>query len=423
MNITNFILGFGFWVLGAAVAQAQALIPDSYIVTFKQPSVAAQGLSVAAFAPPKRGQLQAASATEVSAASALRSQLKISGNVRAVFGLINAAHLNISAAEAQKLRSDPRVLRVEQNRTVSVAATQMNPGWALDRMDQTYTWPNNQYNDPFDGTGRTIYILDTGLNLANPTVAAEFGGRAQIIYDVNGSNGYDCHSHGTGVAAAAAGKTYGVAKNANLVIGKITTGCTGSAEFSTIIMAFNWLTNNAPRGAIVNLSFGTDCAPWTNFALESAIKAAHDAGIIVVIAAGNASCNASGNSLTRLAQAFVVGATSNKYLTSYQKDAMATFTGYGSNIAGFAPGVGVMLLNNLGQRVAVNGTSFAAPYVAGLFAAGCQATGTFCNTMTNASVAYQALKDQAVKGSIVTDAGSASLPSATPSRFFVRNGW
>ena len=410
--------------MGAAVAQAQELIPDSYIVTFKQPSAAAQGLSVAAFAPPKQGQMQAASVMELSAASALRSQLKISGNVRAVFDRINAAHLDISAAEAQKLRSDPRVLRVEQNRTVSVAATQMNPGWALDRMDQTHTWPNNQYFAPFDGTGRTIYILDTGLNLANPTVAAEFGGRAQIIYDVNGGNGYDCHSHGTGVAAAAAGKTYGVAKNANLLIGKITSGCTGNTDNATIAMAFNWLAGNAQRGSIVNLSFGSrDCTLWTNFALESAIKAAHDAGIIVVVAAGNASCNTSANSFTRLSQAFVVGATSNKYLTSFQKDAMATFTGHGSNIAGFAPGVGVLSLNHLGQRVAVFGTSFAAPYVAGLFASGCQATGTFCNTMANASLVYQALKAQAVQGSIVTDAGSTALPAGTPSRFFVRNGW
>jgi hypothetical protein len=45
---------------------------------------------------------------------------------------------------------------------------------------------------------------------------------------------------------------------------------------------------------------------------------------------------------------------------------MATFTGHGRNIAGFALGVGVLSLNHLGQRVAVNGTSFAAQYVAGL---------------------------------------------------------
>lgn len=415
--------------------QAQTLIPDSYLVTFKQPSGATQGLAMAAFAPLARGQLQAASVTSVSAANALRSQLKISGNVRAVFDRINAAHLNISAAEAEKLKSDPRVLRVEQDRSVSVAATQMNPGWALDRMDQTYTWPNNQYNYAFDGTGRTIYILDSGLNLANPTVAAEFAGRAQIIYDVNGANGYDCvlwpdgsTGHGTQVATAAAGKTYGVAKNANLMIGKITNGCTFSTSVSTITMAFNWLAGNAPRGSIVNLSFGTDCDPWTNYALESAIKAAHDAGIIVVIAAGNASCNTSGNSLTSLSQAFVVGATSNKYLTTLQKDAMAAFptgrgTGYGANIAGFAPGVAVMLINDKGQFVSASGTSFAAPYVAGLFAAGCQAAGMLCNTMGNAGVAYQELKDKAVKGSIVTDAGSAGLPSSTPSRFFARNGW
>lgn len=419
------IWAFGFWLwTGVAIAQAQSLISDSYIVTFKQPGVARQGFSVAAFAPRALSQMQAASTLSDSTASSLRSQLKISGSVRSVYDRINAVHLNISATEAQKLQSDPRVLRVEQNRTVSLVGTQMNPGWALDRIDQAYTWPNNQYNYAFDGTGRTVYVLDSGLNLAHPTVAAEFGGRAQIIYDVNGGNGSDCYFHGTAVAAAAAGKTYGVAKNAKLMIAKITSGCTDSTDTAVLTMALNWLAGNAPRGSIVNLSVGLEsCAPYTNYAMESAIKAAHDAGIIVVMAAGNASCDTSANSFTRLSQAFVIGATSEKYLTSLQKDAMATFTGHGGNIAGFAPGVRVLLLNHNGQKILADGTSFAAPYVAGLFAAGCQAAGTLCNTMGSASVAYQALKDKAVNGSIVTDAGASNLPSATPSRFFVRNAW
>ena len=38
-------------------------------------------------------------------------------------------------------------------------------------------------------------------------------------------------------------------------------------------------------------------------------------------------------------------------------------------------------------------------------------------------IKHQALKDKAVNGSIVTDAGSSTWPSTTPSRFFVRNAW
>ncbi len=42
----------------------------------------------------------------------------------------------------------------------------------------TYVYTNT-------GAGREIYILDSGLDLSNPTVAAQFGGRASVIWDVN----------------------------------------------------------------------------------------------------------------------------------------------------------------------------------------------------------------------------------------------
>ena len=42
-----------------------------------------------------------------------------------------------------------------------------------------------------------------------------------------------------------------------------------------------------------------------------------------------------------------------------------------------------------------NGTSFAAPYIAGIFAAGCQAVGNLCDTMPTALTAYNELRNQA----------------------------
>ena len=305
----------------------------------------------------------------------------------------------------------------------------MNPGWALDRLDQTYTFLNNQYNYPYDGTGRKIYILDTGLNLANNLVSNEFGGRATILYDVNGENGNDCYGHGTSVASAAAGKVYGVAKNATLLVGKISVQCSGNAAVSTMIMAFNWLASNAPRGSIVNLSFGVSgCSAFVDTALEKAIRAAYNSGVIVVIAAGNYGCDTANSSFTKLPEAFVVGASQNKFLYNFQKDAMAVWsstqsTNYGANVAGFAPGQDVLLMSYTGNPVASGGTSFAAPYVAGLFAAGCHATVNFCDTIVNAGVAYQALKNNAVTGSVVTSTNSSTLPAGTASRFFVRNAW
>jgi hypothetical protein len=55
-------------------------------------------------------------------------------------------------------------------------------------------------------------ILAICLNINNSKVAAEFGGRASVIWDVNfAGKGEDCTGHGSMVSSAAAGKTYGVA--------------------------------------------------------------------------------------------------------------------------------------------------------------------------------------------------------------------
>jgi subtilisin family serine protease len=61
----------------------------------------------------------------------------------------------------------------------------------------------NSYQYEYDGSGRTIYVLDSGLNINNPKVAAEFGSRASILSDVNfAGKGEDCVGHGTMVSSA-----------------------------------------------------------------------------------------------------------------------------------------------------------------------------------------------------------------------------
>ena len=80
-----------------------------------------------------------------------------------------------------------------------------------------------------------------------------------------------------------------------LIMVKITDGCTGDIYVSTAVLAFNWLAENAPAGTIVNMSYGVKdkyCKKtWHSPSLEDAIKKAHDAGIIVVVSAGNEGCN------------------------------------------------------------------------------------------------------------------------------------
>lgn len=214
-----------------------------------------------------------------------------------VFGSINAIHVTMDSNEKTRLSQDDRVDFIEEDILLHASSTQENPGWALDRIDEpgtTYV-DDGTYEYTNDGSGRTIYILDSGLNLDIQAVADEFGGRASVFWDVNGKGGKDCTGHGSMVSSAAAGSTYGVAKGATLIMAKITDGCTGDSYVSTSVLAFNWLAENAPAGTIVNWSHGfydKFCKnPWHSLSLENAIKKAHDAGIIVVVSAGNEGCN------------------------------------------------------------------------------------------------------------------------------------
>ena len=345
-------------------------IKDSYIVTFK-PSKEGQARLILPPAnvesrrgmpAPKFGEHSNGQSKE-----ALASTLGIKGKVLSIFEASNAVHLQIDAAQAEKLRADPRVLRVEQDRVlVSAQNIQVNPGWALDRLDQTNTVLNGQYIFNANGAGQTIYVLDSGLDLVNPQVANEFGGRASVIWDVNGQGGVDCHGHGTQVASTAAGARFGLAKGATIIAAKINVGCTRNSAVSTSILAFDWLAINAPRGTIVNWSQGfqnnpAGCAQITNTALETSMRAAFTAGIIVIVAAGNDGCNTADFTPTRIPEVFVVGATDNTRLAVGQ-DARATFSRFGINISAFAPGGAVWAMNFNGNTVSVNGTSFSAPW-------------------------------------------------------------
>ena len=440
MNLlVTLVLGTTLTFCNIALAELYAPVPrdpfvkDSYIVTFKP---AEPGRAPVIMPPvtdpekrrnqptPKFGEHSSGQSKEQLAAT-----LGIKGKVLSIFDANNAAHLQIDATQADKLRADPRVLNVEQDRVVVSAQTvQINPGWGLDRMDQPGTVLNQQYAFNANGAGQIIYVLDSGLDLNNPTVAAEFGGRASVIYDVNGQGGADCHGHGTRVASIAAGATYGLAKGATVIAAKINTGCTRGSVTSTSVMAFNWLANNAnaPRGTIVNFSNGFQteirCQPVISASLENSIRAAVNAGILVIVAAGNDGCNTADFSPTRMPEAFVVGA-SDQSRFAFGQDARASFSRFGTNVSTFAPGSAVGAMNFNGQFISDSGTSFSAPYIAGLFAAACQRFAPFCSDPVNtAATIYNEARGLGALGNVV-DPGGAPLPAGTPSRFISRQPW
>jgi hypothetical protein len=75
-----------------------------------------------------------------------------------------------------------------------------------------------------------------------------------------------------------------------------------------------------------------------------------------------------------------------------------------------------------GSQGTWSGTSFAAPYIAGVFAIGCQATAPFCSLSTSATgTIYDALRNTGAIGTVTNPDGSA-LTGAT-SRFIWKQAW
>ncbi|KAH7137708.1 peptidase S8/S53 domain-containing protein [Dactylonectria macrodidyma] len=267
--------------------------------------------------------------------------------------------------------------------------TQLNAPWGLARISQkaggnTGAFGAGYYYDGTAGTGVRVYVVDTGIR----TTHTEFGGRA--VWGANfitGSPNTDENGHGTHVSGTIAGKTFGVAKLATVVAVKVLDK-NGSGTMSGLILGLNWAVSNAKsRGiankAVVNMSVGGAYTASVN----TAVKAATDAGLTVVVAAGNNGDDASLYSPSSAPSAITVGAVEGTNFRTW-------FSNYGSLVDIFAPGSSILSSYHLSDTSSryLAGTSMASPHVAGLAAyfiakEGLSGSTAVTNRILNAAVA------------------------------------
>jgi subtilisin family serine protease len=299
---------------------------------------------------------------------------------------------------ARALSEDPRVAYVEEDSSGELLQTgeitQRNPGWGLDRIDQTGALLDNRYR--YDETGQDvdIHIIDSGIRRNHVEFDDPDTGASRVLTfknyarDANGTldpnAGGDVVNHGTGVASIAAGKTVGVARKARIhsyrVVrqnddGSRTLKKSWFVQAVDDVIAHRNRPENVNRGAVINISLMFNISA----AVDRAVRRALDARVVVCIGSGNSPVAArltyngpdpAGYSPQRVTGALTVAATLNPSTQTPVADVRASTALVGQVVDLFAPGDTITMAgNNSNTTLGTNsGTSFASPYVAGVAA-------------------------------------------------------
>ncbi|WP_328478235.1 S8 family peptidase [Actinoplanes sp. NBC_00393] len=360
---------------GAQAAPAEAdvlavpgaeVVPDSYVVVLKS------------------GKVARAVAAEHKAAVA-HTYAKV----------FNGFAATMSARKARQVAADPDVAFVQPNVIHRISDTQTNPpSYGLDRIDQRNRPLNQAYTYSTTASNVHAYIIDTGIRTSHN----DFGGRASSGFDaIDGGTADDCNGHGTHVAGTVGGTAHGVAKGVQLHAVRVL-NCEGSGTTAQVVAGIEWVTANAVKPAVANMSLGGGA----DTALDNAVRASISSGVSYAIAAGNGlfglfALDACTQSPARVATALTVSATNSS-------DAKPSWANRGTCVDVFAPGISITSAWSTSNTATntISGTSMAAPHVAGaaaLYLAG--------NTGATPAQVHAAIVGNATTG-VVTSPGSGS---------------
>ncbi|XP_072047813.1 aqualysin-1-like [Amphiura filiformis] len=295
----------------------------------------------------------------------------IQTEIRYKFGhVLNGFSLRIPDTFVEWLRGLDGVEYIEEAGVVRPQASQYNPPWGLDRINQENLPLDYWYSYTYTGYGVNVYVIDSGIRYSHN----DFGGRAYSFWDFQGGYGEDCNGHGTHCSGTIGGYTYGVAKNVILYNARVFP-CSGSSSTDTIIAvsptvfhyhyfisfyliitAMDYVGYYGLRPAVVSMSLGGGASN----AQDLAVRNLYYAGFVVSVAAGNDNANACYYSPARAPEAITVGATD-----SY--DVRSTFSNYGSCLDLFAPGTDITSAwyRSDSDSATISGTSMACPHVSG----------------------------------------------------------
>ncbi|MFJ5535366.1 type VII secretion-associated serine protease mycosin [Streptomyces sp. NPDC093261] len=215
------------------------------------------------------------------------------------------------------------------------------------------------------GEGVTVAVIDTGVDDSNPQLRGAMApGGGDFVGHTDGTQ--DDEGHGTRVAGIIAARPLkgtgfaGIAPDAKILSFRYTGAQEKQGNSKTMSQAISAAVTKGAK--IINISSDT-ADKQDNTELRNAVAAAVHAGALIVAAAGNDGAD---------------GKSADTYPASYpgvlavaasdRNDERAFFSQAGDFVDVAAPGVGMVSTVPKGGQCTADGTSFAAPYVAGVAA-------------------------------------------------------
>jgi len=243
--------------------------------------------------------------------------------------------------------------------TENVTANPVNDPNISDQWGWYRIKADKAYETGVHGSGVTVAVLDTGINVDHPDLMANIIDGWNFVE--NNDDVTDLDGHGTmvaGIIAAVANNGIGIAgvsPNVSIMPLKVLTSSGGSwIDLDRAII------RAADNGAdIIVMSLGGKYSQLSK-ATEAAIEYAYRKGCVLVAAAGNDNSS----------ELFYPAAYEEVIAVSAidQNDVKADFSNYGSYIDFCAPGVNILSTWKDGNYASGSGTSFSAPFVAGVIA-------------------------------------------------------
>ncbi len=298
----------------------------------------------------------------------------------------------IPPGRLRALQNDPRVAAIVQDNAVYALAKPGGGGSFTGQVTPAGVYRVGAAPGPlaYTGAGIGVAVIDTGVDLAHPDLAA------RNAFSAYGGSAQDDNGHGTHVAGIIAAlnngiDVVGVAPGAQIFVVKVLDG-SGSGSDASVIAGLDYVAANANRVTppirVVNMSLGR-AASSDDSAMRAAIHNVVNLGITVVVAAGN-DCGtevsqqvpAGFSEVIAVASTTAKDGTGNRFNYFIARDTASYFTTDGPGTAISAPGedqenvsngyflssVGILSTRLGGGTTRMSGTSMAAPHAAGVAA-------------------------------------------------------